>query len=363
MSDPASDRGWGAPAAVTLEDVAREAGLSVTTASRVLNGSLRHVPEASRSRVEAAARRLGYAANRSAQAVARGASDSIALIVPDISDPYFSEIAAGAARAADEIGVLINIGVTGHEHERAREVVEALRGQRPRGIILASPAASGDRGDRDDGDVDGLDELRAVVAGRGRVVTIGGGAALDRGVIIDDRGGAHRLARELRLRGYDRAAVLSAGRATLAHRDRLDGFVAGFADGAGEVLDIQTGVSTRASGRQLMRRLLADRVSSGTVVFAASDVMAAGAFSAIRASGRRVGSDLALAGFGGTAIGRDLGPGLTTVRVPLAQAGHEALRAVVEDDWQCRSDPLELRLVVRGSTPRRRSVEKMIRMQ
>lgn len=370
MTVPTSNRGWNTPAAVTLEDVAREAGLSVTTASRVLNGSVRRVPDASRSRVEAAARRLGYAVNRSAQAVARGASDSIALLVPDISDPYFSEIAAGVARGADEIGLLINIGITGRDHERARDLIEALRGQRPRGVILSSPIAPASATTGVDGvggldglsGVEGVDELRDALAGRGRVVTLGrgrermhdSGSEHVRRVLIDDRDGARRLARELRHRGYDRAVILSTERASLAEQDRVDGFTEGFAEDAGDVFDVMAGVSTRESGRQLMQRLLAEHVAPGTVVFAVSDVMAIGAFSALRESGRRVGADIALAGFGDTSMGRDLEPGLTTVRVPLAMAGYHAFRAIVDDDWRCRPDLLELRVVIRGSTPRRR---------
>src|SRR5688572_27901483 len=89
----ASSRG-----AATLHDVAREAGVSLATASRVLNGSTRTVAESYRARVEAAATHLGYTANLSAQATARGTSAIVALLVADIADPYFGQIASGAAR-------------------------------------------------------------------------------------------------------------------------------------------------------------------------------------------------------------------------------------------------------------------------
>ncbi len=83
----------------TLVDVAQEAGVSLATASRVLNGSTRKVAESYRERVRAAADKLGYTVNVSAQAVASGASALIALLVADIADPYFAQVASGVARA------------------------------------------------------------------------------------------------------------------------------------------------------------------------------------------------------------------------------------------------------------------------
>ena len=85
--------------AATLHDVAREAGVSLATASRVLNGSTRKVAESYRERVEAAAEKLGYTANLSAQATARGTSAIVALLVADIADPYFGQLASGVARS------------------------------------------------------------------------------------------------------------------------------------------------------------------------------------------------------------------------------------------------------------------------
>lgn len=90
--------------AATLHDVAREAGVSLATASRVLNGSTRKVADSYRERVEAAAERLGYTANLSAQATARGTSAIVALLVADIADPYFGQLASGVAAAPTRPG-------------------------------------------------------------------------------------------------------------------------------------------------------------------------------------------------------------------------------------------------------------------
>src|SRR5690606_13244140 len=111
---------------------------SLATASRVLNGSARRVADSYRERVEAAARKLGYTANLSAQATARGTSAIIALLVADIADPYFGQIAAGVARGADEAGLVVTIAITERDARREAALVRALRGQRPRGLVLAA---------------------------------------------------------------------------------------------------------------------------------------------------------------------------------------------------------------------------------
>jgi len=127
----------------TLHDVARSAGLSLATASRVLNGSTRKVAEAYRERVEAAAAELGYTAHLSAQATARGTSAISALLVAEIADPYFAQIAAGVGRGAGDAG----LGVTIASTEREARLVRALRGQR----YLALRAAVDEEWDADAG--------------------------------------------------------------------------------------------------------------------------------------------------------------------------------------------------------------------
>ena len=89
-------------------------------------------------------------------------------------------------------------------------------------------------------------------------------------------------------------------------------------------------------------------------MFGVSDVVAIGVMSAIRDAGREIGTDIAVAGFDDIATGRDIRPGLTTVRVPLEDLGYRALHAAVEPDWEPESDaPLPLEVIIRGSTPPR----------
>lgn len=344
MSDAPDRRGAGS---VTLHDVARDAGVSLATASRVLNGSTRQVAESYRERVESAAERLGYTANLSAQATARGTSATIALLVSDIADPYFGELASGVARGADEAGLVVTIAITGRDPEREVRLMRALRGQRPRGVILASSRTSR----RTDPDL--ARELDLVAATGGRVVALGEGTDGVRTLTVDNRGGAAALGAALAARGYRTAVALAAADGVVTSDARLEGFTAGFASGGGVVARVYRGGFTRESGADLMARALAEGVETGTVVFGVSDVVAVGALSALRSAGRTPGADVAVCGFDDIPTSRDVTPALTTVRIPLDEVGYETVRAAVEPAWTQDPTAFRLEVLLRDSTPAR----------
>ncbi|MDD7944361.1 LacI family DNA-binding transcriptional regulator [Microbacterium sp. NE2HP2] len=331
----------------TLHDVAREAGVSLATASRALNGSTRKVADAYRERVEQAAARLGYTANLSAQATARGTSAIVALLVADIADPYFGQLAAGVARGADEAGLVVTVAITERDPARELRLVRALRGQRPRGIILAASRTSREMSD------ELRTELDLITASGGTVVALGPGAPGIRSVAIDNRGGARELGAALAARGYRSAIVLAAAEGVVTSDDRLAGFADGFTSGGGAEPRVYRGGFSRESGAEAMSAALADGVEPGTVVFGISDVVAIGALTAVRAAGREPGTDIALAGFDDIPTGRDVTPPLTTVRVPLPDVGYSALRAAVDTDADGAAAALPLEVLVRESTPPR----------
>ncbi|BDZ40445.1 LacI family DNA-binding transcriptional regulator [Microbacterium suwonense] len=345
-------------AAPTLHDVARVAGVSLATASRVLNGSERKVADSFRVKVELAAAELGYTPNISAQAIARGTSQVIALLVADIADPYFGLIASGVARGADEEGLVVTVAITEREPQREVRILHALRGQRPRGVILAASRAT-DGGSSSGGTAAGADdedrganagvaeELAAFRALGSRTVTFGPGG--DRSVRIDNRGGAEQLGRAMSALGYRRAIAIGAAEGMRTSDDRLSGFTAGFATGGGEVVRVHRGAFQRESGAAVMADALKEGVDEGTLVFALSDVIAIGAMTAIREAGRTVGADIAVCGFDDVPVSRDVSPQLTTVHVPLSELGYQAFRATVDADWT--QPALDLEVLVRDSTP------------
>ncbi len=328
----------------TLEDVAREAGVSLATASRVLNGSTRKVAESYRERVREAADRLGYAPNVSAQAVANGGSSLIALVVADIADPYFAQISAGVARAADREQCFMTIVTTGRDPRREAAMLRVLRGQRPRGVILASSRSA-------EPDAMVQREIEAIGELGGTVVALGSGAGGLRSVLMDNRDGGQQLGAALGGRGYRHAVVLAAPTGLLTIDERLEGFIAGFTAAGGRIDAVHRAPFTREGGAEAMRAALEAGLEPGTLVFALSDAMALGALRELRAAGREAGEDIALAGFDDIDASGDVTPALTSVHVPLEEVGEQAVQAVVDADWKPASLPLSIHL--RDSTPAR----------
>ncbi|MBT2229318.1 LacI family DNA-binding transcriptional regulator [Nonomuraea sp. NEAU-A123] len=338
----------GRPTPATLHDVAREAGVSVATASRALNGSTRNVRTENVSRVLAAAAKLDYEPHLSAQAIAKGSTRTAALVVGDVADPYFSSIAAGVTRAAEAAGLIVTMAVADRSPERELEIVRTLRGQRPRVIIIAGSRVDG-AGTRDAL----VEELAQYRTAGGRVVLISQQDLPFGTVTIDNRGGAGQLARALAGAGYRRFAVIRAPERVRTSRERVDGFTEGLRE-AGVSLDDRFVVETeftRAGGYAAARELAGRGLDGIEVVFAVNDVMAIGAMTAFRDAGLVPGEDIAVAGFDDIGSAVDVVPALTSVAVPLEEAGASAMRlALAEGSETVR---IETRVILRESTPPR----------
>ncbi|WP_063765235.1 LacI family DNA-binding transcriptional regulator [Nonomuraea candida] len=347
MDDGLADPTGAGAAAPTLHDVAREAGVSVATASRALNGSSRNVRAENVTRVREAAARLGYQPHLSAQAIAKGSTRTVALVVRDVADPYFSSIAAGVTQAAEAAGLIVTMAVAGDSPERELQIVRTLRGRRPRVIIVTGSRIDG-AGTREAL----IDELREYRTAGGRVVLISQRDLPFGTVTIDDHGGSAALARALLGAGYRRFAVFHAPPALRTSRDRHEGFLSGLAGAdVPEPLAVETGF-TRTGGYEAARRLVERGFEDVEAVFAVNDVMAIGAMTAFRDAGVIPGRDIGVAGFDDIASTRDVVPALTTVAVPLHEAGLSAMRLALSD-----GEPLPTALpatvVLRASTPPR----------
>jgi LacI family transcriptional regulator len=309
-----------------LADVASAAGVSLATASRVLNGGGRLVGEPHRSKVLAAAETLGYTANAQAQAIARGTSNVVGLIVHDVTDPYFSSIADGVMREAEDRGVVVVLAVTRRDPERELEYVSTLRGQRARAVILAGSRTTNAEFNRRL-----AKELDAFIATGGAVAAISQNRLGTHTVIPQNRSGARMLAHRLCELGHERFAVLGGPPDLLTARDRLAGFTRGLNEHGipTEAVTIVRGAFTRAGGYEAAEALL-DQGSDASCVFAVNDVMAVGAMAAFREAGRTIPDDISVAGFDDIATLRDVTPRLTSVRLPLEEMGIQAARLALD---------------------------------
>jgi LacI family transcriptional regulator len=341
-------------APVTLSQVAREAGVSLATASRAINGSAtRSVREDLRARVLETARRLDYSPDPSAQAMARGRTTALGLVVHDIADPYFSTIAAGVARAAEREGLIVTLASTEHSPDRELAFVELARRQRSRAIILAGsrttpPDAGAGPAPAETAALAGVrsqegrpraleSSLTAFQAAGGGVAVIGQAVGDLPVVEIDNAGGADSLARALHGIGYRRFGVLAGPPRLRTAADRTSGFLDALAELGCPApdRDVVYGAFTRDGGYEAMTELVSRshggtagdaRADAPEVVFAVNDVMAVGAMAAVRDAGLSVPDDVAVAGFDDIHTLRDVTPALTTVRVPLEEVGEIATR-------------------------------------
>jgi LacI family transcriptional regulator len=343
---------------VTLQDVADRAGVSLTTASRVLSNGPRQVGQNLADRVRQAAADLGYTANLQARAVATGHSTMVGVVVHDIADPYFATIAAGLIEVADTHRLLVCMSSTSATEAAEREYVALMRAQRARAVILI--------GSRTD-DAAARAALRAEIAAftgsGGRAVCVGQDLLGVDTILPENAAGAQALARAMVALGHRRFAVLAGPRGLLTARDRLDGFRAGLAAWSvppGEARVVH-GAFSRDGGYEAMSAVLAAGEPRPDCVFAVTDVMAMGALARLRAGGLRVPADVALAGFDDIRTLRDVDPPLTTVRLPLKQMGEMAANLILSDADPARGQPRVIpvpgEVILRDSTSPRPPVD------
>jgi len=312
----------------TLADVARHAGVSVSTASRVLNGSTRTVNSELQVRVLAAARDLRYVPNAHAQALVRERSAIVGVIVHDVSDPYFAEITRGIQRSASDARRLVMVCNSYREPERELEYVRLLHAQRVEAIILAGSGLD------DQAYCEALSaELEAFSSAGGRVAVIGRHALPGSAVLPDNAGGARSAARYLVGLGHQQIGVISGPDLLTSTHDRFNSFRSELYE-LGLSLPpeyVAPGDFSRDGGLRATFNLL-DRHPQLTAIFALNDVMAIGVLSALRLRGNAAPCQVSVVGFDDIPIACDLTPALTTVQVPMVELGVQAVQLVLDPE-------------------------------
>ncbi|MFB8370780.1 LacI family DNA-binding transcriptional regulator [Pseudarthrobacter sp. NPDC055928] len=362
-------------AASTLTEVARLAGVSPATASRVLNGSARKPGQDIADRVRQAADSLGYIPNAQAQGLAKSSSGLIGLIVHDIADPYFAAIARGVQEAAREQGRMVLLATTAGAPADEKEAVAAFAARRADSIVIAGSRSS--RAEDTKGNADLAAELDRYCRNGGQVAVVGHpvvGAEVTEGyhvVEVPNEELAASLASELAASRQDDDFVIIGGPEGLfTSDDRIRGFQKGLADAGRPPAEILRSSFNRAGGYEA-GVTLAERIKAvgrdgqrgegnanqgparGLCIFAVNDVMAIGAAAALRSKGLRVPRDATIAGFDDIETLRDFRPALSTVHLPLEDIGRIATRsaagsAAAED--AAEPSPVTGRVTLRRST-------------
>lgn len=336
---------------VRLLDVAQRAGVSIATASRALSGS-HGVSETVAEHVRGVARELGYVVNVHARTLAGGPSSSIGLIVHEIGDPYFAEIASGVLRVATEQGRTVQICHTGRDPENELAQIRSLIANRVGAIIVAGSGfvdAAVQAGAKE--------ELAAFQASGGRVAVIGRHHLNVDAVLPDNVGGGYSIGEHVLSLGHRRIALAVGSRAMTTIADRLEGIEKAFREQGLSVDDLPTveAAFTRAGGKVAAERILDEHPDVSAIV-ALNDDMAIGVLSLLRSRGVLVPDQVSVTGFDDVAVAEDLSPSLTTVRLPMAEMGETALMlALKPQSSRSRRKATKHTLIVRDSTGRARA--------
>ncbi|BBH67959.1 LacI family transcriptional regulator [Actinoplanes sp. OR16] len=303
-----------------IEDVAARAGVSVGTVSNVLNRPHAVAPK-TRARVEAAITELGYLPNESARALVSGRSRTVGLVVPDVTNPFFADLARGAEEVADKHDVVVMLYNSADSIERELRYLGRLETQRVQGILV-TPVDRGGRAVED-------------LISRGTPVVL-----LDRGqpsrnvcsVTVDHRAGGRLAGTHLTELGHRRIAFLGGPLSAPQVADRLDG-ARQAATAAGAVLEtIETSALTVAAGREAAGALaLRDAGERPSAVFCANDLLALGVLQTVTREGLRVPEDLAIVGYDDIEFAAAAAVPLTSVRQPREQLGRVAAELLFEE--------------------------------
>jgi len=292
---------------ITIRDVARQAGVSVATVSRVLNNSALVSPE-TRDAVMRAVSELGYRPNANAQALATQASDTIGVVVMDVSDAFFGALVKAVDMVAQQNQKYLLIGNSYHEAEKERNAIEVLIRQRCSALIVHSKALSDDE----------LSDFMQHIPGMVLINRIVPGFA-HRCVCLDNISGAHMATKMLINHGHQRIGYLGSSHSIEDDDMRKAGWLRALAEQDIVPPESWIGVGSPdlQGGEAAMVELLG-RNSGLTAVFAYNDSMAAGALTALKDNGIVVPQNLSLIAFDDIPLARYTDPQLTTVRYPIA---------------------------------------------
>lgn len=334
----------------TIHDVARQAGVSIKTVSRVVNREPNVRPETTH-RVQQVIRELNYRPNFSARNLAGRKAYLLALVYDNPSDNYLVGIQHGALQACRQQGY--NVVLQPCVHDRpglVEELLTLVRERRPAGLILTPPLSD-------------LPDLLQVLDENDVAYVCVGAAADVQGkypvVRADDQQGAYEMTSYLLNLGHQRIGYIKSLPAHASASARILGYVRAHEE-QGVTVDsrlIVQGAQTFESGRECARVLLAQR-DRPTAIFAANDDMAAGVMHAAYELGLKIPHDLSVAGFDDSPVSRSVWPSMTTLRQPIKLMAETAVNVLISYigdrnrniDSPRRVEVMRNELIIREST-------------
>ncbi|NWO10394.1 LacI family DNA-binding transcriptional regulator [Chromohalobacter salexigens] len=329
---------------VTIDDVAKEAGVAPITVSRALNTPDK-VSSKLRARVDQAVTSLGYVPNLIAGGLASAGTRVIPVVVPSLSILTFIEVVHGIQQTLEDAGYQVLLGSTDFDLDRETSLIDSVLGYSPSGVILTGLK-------HNDSTVQRLKTWGRPVV---EIMELGL-PCIDMNVGVDNPRAGACMAQHLLDRGYRRIAFLGVGMARdYRARQRFEGHreVLAAAGVESDLLFTSEEPSSYAAGRRVFLEALAARPDLDALHFA-NDNLAAGAILEANRQGIRVPDDIAMGSYLGLSLGEHLSPTLTTVSVPRFEMGVEAAKLLLERlEGRPPSQPridIGYRLIAREST-------------
>ncbi|AQM18918.1 LacI family DNA-binding transcriptional regulator [Vibrio anguillarum] len=330
----------------TIKDVAREAGVSVATVSRVINKS----PKASKTSIEAvtaAMSLLGYRPNAAARALVSQSTDTIGVLVSDVSDPFFGMLVKAVDNVAHDNGKHLLIGNGYHRAEEERQAIELLINSRCDALVIHSKGLS------DQELIDYAAEVKSMVLINRHIPQLA-----NRCISLDNYKGAY-LATEFLIRhGHKKIACIGSSHSIEDATDRVAGYQAALKDHGIEIAPnyIELAEPHSEGGEQAMTHLLIRSIDM-TAVVAYNDNMAAGALNVLEENGVKSPEQISVIGFDDALIARYIRPRLTTIRYPIEMMAEKAAKLALQ---LARGETIEKEPMIFSPTlVRRDSVEKI----
>ena len=333
----------------TIHDVAHNAGVSATTVSRYLNNRI-ELPPATTARIDAAIAKLDYRPNLLAKRLSTGKSEAIGLVIPEIREPFFAELASAVEDEAERHGYTIFMSSTRGDRRREIECLNRLHDRHVDGLVMMTNTP-------DDG------TLAALIGPRKNVVLIDEdipNASVPR-VFVDNEPGAHRATRYLIDAGHGEIAYLSGPDRLFSVEERRTGFLRAMREaGLSARPDLMRGGSFSPDLARAAVLTMLELPKPPTAIFASSDYLAIGTMRAIRQKGLRIPDDISLIGFDDMPLTDIFDPPLTAIRQPVEQLGRtgfQRLYALMTGKRPPRITRLAVELIERQSVapPRRRT--------